>query len=271
MTFLMALALFFQAASKPQFDVASIKPAAPDQRNMSIRTLPGGTVNINNLSLKEIMVLAWRIQPYQISGGLPWIESEHWDISAKPDTPPKQEELQLMIQALLADRFQLKTHFETKELPIYALVPARKDGKLGPNLTEAKEGSCAKFDPTQPRTPQAPGAPPVLNCEQQMMSPRSLTAISVPVGNIVPMLARMLGRTIIDKTGLKGNYDFKVEWTPDESQTAMLPPDAPKPPPDGQGPSIFTALQEQLGLKLESQKGPVQILVIDRAERPSEN
>jgi len=266
------LVLIFQDEKKPQFEVSSIKPAAPDARGMFIRTTPGGTVNITNMTLKEIVVLAWRIQPYQISGGPPWITSTRYDISAKPESAPKDGELQLMLQGMLADRFQLVTHRETRELPVYALVLARKDGKLGPKLTEAMEGGCKAFDPTQPRTPPEPGKPPVLNCGQQMMSPRSLTAVSAPMSGIVPMLARMLGRTIIDKTGLTGKYDISMEWTPDESQTAMLPPDAPKPPPsDNAGPSIFTALQEQLGLKLESQKGPVEMLVIDRAEKPSEN
>jgi uncharacterized protein (TIGR03435 family) len=262
-------ALLTLLVQSPQFEVASIKPAAPDARGMFIRTTPGGMVTVTNMSLKEIMVLAWRIQPYQITGGQPWVSSTRFDISAKPEVAPKQGDLQIMLQALLADRFQLVTHKETRELPIYALVLARKDGKLGPNMTAAKEGSCTKFDPAQPRTPPEPGKPPVLNCGQQMMSPRSLTAISVPVANIVPMLARMLGRTIVDKTGLTGSFDFQLEWTPDE---AMQPPDAPKPAPsDMPGPSIFTALQEQLGLRLESQKGPVEILVIDKAEKPSEN
>lgn len=267
--FAAALILIFQT---PQFEVTSVKPAAPDARGMYLRTTPGGTVNITNMSLKEIMVLAWRIQPYQISGGQPWIASARYDVSAKPENKPKEGELQLMLQAMLADRFQLVVHLETKELPVYALVLARKDGKLGPNLTEAKEGVCATPDPTQPPRRPEPGQAPVRYCGQQMMSPRSLTAVAAPLSGIIPMLARMLGRTVIDKTGLTGKYDISVEWAPDESQTAMLPPDAPRPAPsDAAGPSIFTALQEQLGLKLESQKGPVEMLVIDRAEKPTEN
>jgi uncharacterized protein (TIGR03435 family) len=266
------LVLMLQDPKAPQFEVASIKPSAPDARGIYIRTSPGGTVTVTNMPLKELMTLAWRIQPFQVSGAPPWLDSAHWDISAKAETTPKQGELQLMLQALLADRFQLLTHHETKELPIYALVLARKDGKLGPTMTEAKEGGCTKFDPTQPRTPPEPGKPPVLNCGQQMMGFRNLSAVSIPIANMVPMLSRMLGRTVIDKTGLTGNYDITMEWTPDDAQLSMLPPDVPRPPPpDNPGPSIFTALQEQLGLKLESQKGPVDILVVDRVEKPSEN
>jgi uncharacterized protein (TIGR03435 family) len=177
-----------------------------------------------------------------------------------------------MLQALLADRFQLTLHRETKELPIYALVMARKDGKLGPRLTESKEGGCTMPDPTKPPPPPEPGKPATLGCGGMMMSPRRLTASSVPLANLAPTLSRMLGRTVVDKTGLAGKFDISLEWTPDETQAIQLPPDAPKPlPSDGSGPSIFTALQEQLGLKLESQKGPVEIFVIERAEKPSEN
>lgn len=265
------LMLIAQDDKKPVFEVASIKPAAPDARGMYVRTTPGGRLSVNNMTLKEMIVFAWRIQPYQVSGGPSWLDSIHYDISAKPESSPKQGELQLMLQALLEDRFQLTIHRETKELPIYALVLARKDGKLGPKLIEAKEGGCETFDPANPPGPREPGQAPRLFCGNQMMSFTSMTAVSVPVANIIPMLARTLGRTIVDKTGLTGKFNLNMQWTPDDAQLAMLPPDAPRPASDPSGPSIFTALQEQLGLKLESQKGPVEILVIDRAEKPSEN
>jgi uncharacterized protein (TIGR03435 family) len=267
-TLLMLLALAFQ---KPEFEVASIKPAAPDARGMYIRTTPGGTLTITNMSLKEIMVLAWRVQPYQIEGGPAWISSAHFDISAKPENKPKDGDLPLMLQALLADRFQLKIEHQTKDLPIYALVLARKDGKLGPKLTESQEGGCTKPDPNNPPPPRETGKAPPRNCGQQMMSPRSLTAFQVPLENICPMLGRILGRTVVDKTGLKGNYDISMEWAPDDAQQATLPPDAPRPDTDASASSIFTAIQEQLGLKLESQKGPVEMLVVQKAEKPSGN
>src|SRR5438874_7720365 len=111
-----------QTVARPEFEVASIKPAAPDARGMFIRTAPGGRINVTNMTLKELIVIAYRIQPYQISGGPPWLDSAHYDITAKPETTPKQDELSLMLQALLADRFQLTLRRETKELPIYALV-----------------------------------------------------------------------------------------------------------------------------------------------------
>ncbi len=178
-----------------------------------------------------------------------------------------------MLQALLAERFQLVIHRETKELPMFALVLARKDGKLGPKLVP-HEGECTPPDPTKPPPPREPGEPFAMGCGGMGIGLRGLTAVGVPVGNLVPMLSRILGTTVVDKTGLTNKFDISAEWAPDENQAAaLLPPGAPPPATasDSAGPSIFTAMQEQLGLKLESQKGPVEILVIDRVEKPSEN
>jgi uncharacterized protein (TIGR03435 family) len=239
---------------------------------MFIQPGPGGGLRITNMTLKEMIVIAYRVQPFQITGGPPWMDSLRYDIVAKPETKPKQGEIPLMLQALLADRFQVTLRSETKELPIYALVLAKKDGKPGPQMVESKEGTCIMPDPTKPPPPPEPGKPPALRCGQMMMSPRHLTAISNPVSGMIPMLSRLLGRTIVDKTGLTAKFDITLDWTPDESQTMLLPPDAPKPPAsDTPGPTIFTALQEQLGLKLESQKGPVETFIVERAEKPSEN
>jgi bla regulator protein BlaR1 len=262
-------------APLPRFEVASIKPAAPDQHGTFIRASPGGRLDIQNMPLKELIVLAWRVQPFQLSGGPSWIESAHYDISAKSEGNPKQEENFLMVQSLLVDRFQLKIHHETKELPVYALVVANKDGKIGPQLIESKEGSCTQFDPSKPPPPPEPGKPPALGCGGMWMGPDRINAVGIPISQLSPVLSRMLGRTVVDKTGLTAKYDVKAQWTPDQNQLQALgggaPPGEPVPQFDPNGPSIFTALQEQLGLKLESQKGPVDILVIDHVEKPSEN
>lgn len=265
---LLAALLMFQ----PRFEVASIKPAAPDAKGMYIRNAPGGRVNVTNMTLKELVVMAYRIQPFQIAGGPSWFDSAHFDMSAKAEENAKPGEMPLMLQALLADRFQLVLQKDTKEMPVYALVLARKDGKLGPKLTEKKEGGCETFDPAKPPAPVEPGAPRRRYCGNMMMSPRSLNGVGIPVSNMVPMLARMLGRTVIDKTGLTAKYDISMEWAPDDAQLAAMGPDAPRPAPsDTPGPSIYTALQEQLGLKLESQKGPVEVFTVVKAEKPSEN
>ena len=225
------------------------------------------------MTLKEMIVLAWRIQPFQILGGPAWLDSIHYDVTARPEGKPQQTEIPLMLQSLLEDRFKLTIHRETRQLPIYALVVARKDGKLGPRLTKSKEGGCAPPDPSKPPPLLQPGERPTLGCGGSMMGPGRMMAVSVPVGNLAPGLSRLLGRTVVDKTGLPGNFDIDMEWAPDDARTTqLLPQEAPKPAPSSvSGPSIFTALQEQLGLKLESRKGPVDILVIERAEKPSEN
>jgi uncharacterized protein (TIGR03435 family) len=258
-------ALTLGAQTRPQFEVASIKPSPADARGMFIRPRPGGGVVITNMTLKEMIVLAWRVQPFQISGGPSWLDSLHFDVTAKPETRPAPLELPLMLQALLEERFQLALHRETKELPVYALVLARKDGKLGPGMKEAKEGACPPPDPNRPLP--RPGERQELPCGGMRMSPQSYSGVSVPVANLAQPLSRLLGRTVIDKTGLTAKFDIDVEWTPDE--TLALPTGAAAS--SGAGPSIFTAFQEQLGLKLENQKGPVEILIIDRAEKPTEN
>lgn len=269
---LLATAVALAQDPAPPFEVlASIKPAAPGQRARMMRPTPGGRLNINNMTLKDLIQFAFRVQPFQISGGPAWLDSENYDIVAKADHDPGQDQLPLMLQSLLADRFALKIHREMKDMPVYALVLAKSAGKETPGLTDAKEGGCAVRDPTAPIQPPTPGKPPTLYCGNMMMGINQLYAQAIPLGNIVPMLSRMLGRTVIDKTGVTGKFDIHLEWTPDPSQLQFLPPDAPKPNFDPSGPSIFTALQEQLGLKLESQKGPVEILIIDHAERPSEN
>jgi uncharacterized protein (TIGR03435 family) len=256
----------------PAFEVATVKPAAPDARGRYFRPGPGGGISITNMPLKDMIEFAWSVQPFQVSGGPAWIDSTPYDIIAKPETKPSQSELPVMLQALLADRFQLRIRHETKEMPIYALVVARKDGKLGPDLVESKAGSCQKVDPAHPPAPPQPGAAPSRYCGQMMISPIGLTVISHTISELTPLLSRMLQRTVVDETGLKGNFDISLD----------LPPDALRGPSpqscddnpartDSTATSIFTAFQERLGLKFESKKGPVEMIVVEKAEKPSDN
>jgi uncharacterized protein (TIGR03435 family) len=262
-----------QPDARPQFEVASIKPAAPGAPGFPLRISfgPGGTFTATNFSLKDLIANAWDLEPYQISGGPAWLDSARFNISAKAERSPKGDEARLMEQSLLANRFQLVMHRETKEHPIYALVLEKKDGKLGARLTQSKEGNCKPRDPSVPIPRPEAGKPPALPCGMLAGNPRSLRAAAVPLAELAKRLSGVLGRTVIDQTGLTGDFDFILEWTPDESQFLQLPPGAPKPPPEADPVSIFTAIQEQLGLRLESRKGPVETFVIDRAEKPSEN
>jgi uncharacterized protein (TIGR03435 family) len=241
-----------------KFEVASVKPAAPNAAGTYLGPGPGGGLTIANMSLKDLIIMAYGLQPFQASGGPPWVDSARYDIVARPKSRPKLDEIPMMLQALLADRFHLALHRETKELPIYALVVARTAGKLGPNM---KESACIR-----PETPTAPELGKGPSCGFMRMARGSLQTTGVPLDQFVVSVSRMVGRKVVDKTGLMGGFDMTLEWTADQATQPIG--DELKSSADGL--SIFAALQEQLGLKMESQKGPVEIFVIDRAEKPSE-
>ena len=272
------------AEPAPTFEVASIKPNHTGSRGVSIMNPPGGRFVATNIALKMLIRVAYKVQDFQITGGPGWINSERFDIEAKAENSPAvdilkltedqrdalQERQRLRLQALLADRFQLKLHRDTKDLPVYALVVA----KNGPKLHEAAPISSAVATPN----PQGPKGP-AFKGRGMRMTRGQLSGQEVTLQFLTDALSSQLGRTVIDRTGLKGSYDFTLQWTPDESQSQMFrgpgpggpeSPDSP-PPPESSGPSIFTAVQEQLGLKLDSAKGPVEILVIDHVEQPSAN
>jgi bla regulator protein blaR1 len=239
-------------ATNQQFEVASIKPNNSGENNFSIRIKPGGRMVASNASLWMLITATYQVQDYQLSGGPAWLKSARFDIDAKgpfkPDIPVN-DQISQMGQALLADRFQLKLHREAKEMPVYALLAA----KNGPKLDPARGGNC--FDPTAGIPPPAPDARP---CGGFNMNNDRLLGAAIPMERMARALSRFVGRPVVDKTGLGGTFDITLHWTPDDA-------------PSSSDPSIFTALQEQLGLRLESQKGPVEVLVIDSAQLPSAN
>jgi len=246
------------------FEVASIKPNKSGDPNVMLMFTPNG-FSATNAPLREIIRLAYQVPEFQMSGGPPWINSERYDIEAKVDSSAAeqlrhldQDQHRQMLQSLLEDRFQLKVHQETKELPVYALLV----GKNGPKLHEAKP------DDTYPDGIKDEAG--VGRAGLMRMGPGRIKAQGLPMATVVRLLSQQLGRTVLDKTGLMGNYDIELQWTPDNIPASMIGPDG-KPTPEISGPSVFTAMQEQLGLKLESQKGPVEVLMINRVERPSEN
>jgi uncharacterized protein (TIGR03435 family) len=263
-------------APSPSFEVASIKPNRSGELNISIGFQPGRFVTTGT-TVKQLIALAYDVRDLQVSGGPSWVDSERYNIEAKepdsfaqelPKLAPAQRaaQLRLMVQSLLADRFKLKLRHESKELPVYALVVA----KNGPKLHEAKPGD------TYPNGMKGPDG--VGHAGMMRMGPGQLTGQGLPAESLARLLSQALGRTVMDQTGLKGSYDFTLQWTPEPTQGAMLKgPEGGKPvtdnapPLESSGPSIFTAIQEQLGLKLESRKGPVDNLVIDHVEKPSEN
>jgi uncharacterized protein (TIGR03435 family) len=166
------------------FEAATVKPSAADATATAIFMPPGGRLEIKNMTLKEMIANAWSIQPFQVSGGPAWLDSAHYDISAKSTTERRREDVLLMLQSLLADRFQLVFRRETRQLPIYALVLARKDGKPGPRLSLSKESACIQPDPVNPFA-----VDPMRLCGAFELGPEGLKLVSAPIGSLTPRLS----------------------------------------------------------------------------------
>jgi bla regulator protein BlaR1 len=266
------------SAPPPAFDVASVKPDKSGRMGTRIMFQPGGRFTADNITLKFLIRVAYEVQDFQISGGPAWIGSDRYDVEARAEGAPQGDlrtmseeqrkadlaRRRLMIQALLADRFKLTLHKESKEAPIYALVLAKSGLKIKELPPEVK----ATPDPADTPDKPDPKRPPRGGMR---MGRGELTGQGVKLTFLAEALSNQVGRTVLDQTGLKGDYSFELKWTPDENQGAAFKGPGDAPPADANGPSIFTAIQEQLGLKLDSQKGPVDLLVIDHAEKASEN
>jgi uncharacterized protein (TIGR03435 family) len=289
---LVPIAIVLAQPPQPQFEVASIKPNKSGDGRVMIGVQPGGRFTATNVPLKFLIRQAYQLQDFQIVGGPDWITSDRFDVIAKSEAddlgdPFRAEKQgqpsrgQLMIRALLAERFKLQVHNEDREMPIFGLVLARSDGKLGPQLQKSTTDCDAMMARGRgrgamppPGPPPAPGQPgDRMQCGIRV-APGNLSVGGSTLAQVASSLGMFVGRVVVDKTGLTGPYDFTLTWTPD--QMANRPPGGPDPlingvPIDPNGPSIYTAVQEQLGLKLESQRGPVGVLVIDRAEHPVEN
>ena len=238
-----------------KFEVATIKPANPDLRGMGVSPLPGGGFSAQGVNLRFLILYAYGIQDFQLSGGPGWIASDRYDIEAKPEKPDSpaeynektaNERVRERLRALLAERFHLALRKEAKELSTYSLVVA----KGGPKLTETK--------------PDGPRGGIRRNSGM-------LLSTGAPFEYFVTALSQTLGRPVVDETGLGSKrFDFELRFAEDQS-FAGLKPGAPAAEEAADQPSIFTALQSQLGLKLEAKKGQVDFFVIERAEKPSAN
>jgi len=253
-------------APTQQFDVATIKPNNSGADTSFNRIMPGGRLSAENAPLRALIASAYNVRFSQLSGGPSWLDSAHYDIEARGQLKPGikvADQISLMLQALLVDRFRLKIHREPKEMPIYVLTVA----KTGPKLEASQGAPC--LDPLGGQEPRiadlASGR--IRPCGGFSNAPGQMLGSRVTMAKFAATLSSTLSRTVVDKTGLTGTYDLALKWLPDDSSTPLAP-DAPAPAiPEDRGPSIFTALQEQLGLRLESQKGPVETLVIDSVEK----
>jgi uncharacterized protein (TIGR03435 family) len=271
-------------ASKPSFEVASVKQNKSGEGFIRFGLQPGGRFTAQNVPVRELIRFAYNLQPFQIEGGPGWVSSDRFDVTAKaegdiPPTGPGQSgPIQEMMQGLLAERFKLKIRRETKEMPVYALVMARSDGKLGKQIEPSTidcvaqrgrgAGPGGRGGPGgPPPAPPQPGERPQCG---MFMGIGSVGAGDVAIEQLAQLLSQQVQRIVIDKTGLTGRYSFNLEFTPAQMPPpGAVPPGVQLPAVNPDGPSIFTALQEQLGLKLDSTRGPVETLVIDSIEPPT--
>jgi uncharacterized protein (TIGR03435 family) len=278
------------AGDKPKFEVASVRPNTNDDGKVMFGIQPGGRFNVVNFPLWDLIRQAYSLQRTQIVGAPDWAETARYDIVAKaegdipgmmPGSGPGP--LSFMLQDLLQDRFKLRAHRETRELPVYALMLARSDKKLGAGLRPSTV-DCAAMRGRGARAGMPPGPPPpgagAPNAAAALgrperppcgmrVAPNQVMAGGMPLAQLTQMLSQFTQRVVIDRTGLEGTFDIDLTFTPERMPQGAPPPGAPPISIDPNGPSLFTALQEQLGLKLESERAPVEVLVIDHVERPT--
>ena len=250
------------SSSEPAFEVTSVKPNRSGLSSSGSTTRAGGGYVGTNLTLHQLVTEAYRLRPFQVIGGPGWIKIDRFDINARaPEGTTGRPDP--MLRTLLADRFKLRVHTETKEQQVYALVVARPDGRLGLKLTPATQDCAA---PARDGGPGAVASQTRSPCGMNVNSSSTsgtLTGIGQPLSRLATALSGFaVDALVIDRTGLTGNFDIELQWTPDNLRSVAAAA-------GGDGPSLFTALQEQLGLKLESARGPVEYLVIDSAEQPT--
>lgn len=234
-----------EGAARPAFEVISIKPTQGQPINSGFRRASPRTLNATNVTVRFLIGYAYDVRDDQISGGPAWIDSERYEVVAKaPEGAAASTALtRLRTQSLLADRFHVVLHRDTREMPTFA-------------LTVAKNGPKGLHDPSSGR-PDFVSNGHHLSCQRVSMAMFAKE-----------FLARETGRSVLDKTGIAGEFDFTLDWSPDEAPPGAA---ADAGDPFAKSPSLLDALEEQLGLKLEKQKGPVEVLVVDRAEKPAEN
>jgi uncharacterized protein (TIGR03435 family) len=241
------------------FEVASVKPNVSGDPAATIGTQPGGRYFAINVKARDLVAAAYGRQPYQVVGGPSWLDADRFDVNAKasadqpltpgtPGGPPSAT--QLMVRALLAERFSLVSHEEKREMPMFHLVRARADGSFGSGVRPST-ADCS--------IPQAPVPTGQRSPCGVRLGPGLLSAGSRTMAALASLLSQFVQRTVADHTEVSGRFDFDLSWAPDVP--GNLPPET--------GPGIFTAVQEQLGLKLQPARGPFDVLVVDSIERPT--
>jgi len=263
-----AVAIVGRAQDKDAtFEVATVKANKSGESNGMLQRQPGGRMTATNMPLRPMITYAYQIAGYQLAGGPGWVDSARYDVVAKMDGNPAAvapgagiDPMQVALQHLLADRFKLKVHREPRDMDIYALVML-KPGTPGPQLKPTTEDCAAAAAAAQRGAPlTGPNAP---FCGSSI-GPGTIRFGGLPASQIARTLSILSGRFVADRTGLSGSWDFDLKFAPEQRGQ----PPGGNAPNDSDLPSFYTAVQEQLGLKLESTKGPVDVVVIDSIEMP---
>jgi uncharacterized protein (TIGR03435 family) len=243
---------FGQSMAPPKYEVSSIKPTAGSDDRHAFRIESDGTLYATGITLRRLMMTGYDLQGFRFIGGPGWLAAKRWDVQAKPSRPASDKETRPMLRALLEDRFQLKDHSETRNMPVYELTVASRGSKL----QRVQDGNFT---------------------QDIRIGNGAIRFTKATVATFASQLTYALARPVIDKTGITGEFNIALEWTPVPGEdggptTSGLPPGTPEQAASIlDGPSIFTAIEEQLGLRLKPGRGPVEVVVIDSVRMPAAN
>jgi uncharacterized protein (TIGR03435 family) len=246
-------AVLYAQTTAPAFEAASIKPVSSASQAMIIRTPPSGVITASNINALMLIWYAYDVRDFRVVDAPPWANTEHFQVTAKAPANSTTDDIRAMMRALLAERFHLQAHRDTREMPIDVLAPA--DGEKGGPGLKASAEVC--------------DAPPARSCGQTGYG--RITAHGSSMDALATSLTVMTKRVVVNKTGLTGRFDYTLVYTPDDIALAANPERARAEFPniDPNGPTLRTALREQLGIDLRTERGPVDVVVVDRLERPT--
>jgi uncharacterized protein (TIGR03435 family) len=245
-----------QPPARPSFEAVTVKPSKSTEPGFMLRLYPGGRLQGAHVTLKWLVTVAYHLQKHQVTGSIPGFDTERYDIEATAGRPIGDPEGELMLQSLLEDRFHLKFHRETREMRIYSLLPGKNGIAAAPNLHSSPSGDCGKM--TTPDSAQTRTSEPT-PCGGESVNAGKIIGHRTTLDEFAGNLAIMVDTSVTNNTGLRGSYDLSLTWSPDQARNS-----------DDTGPSLFTALEEQLGLKLQAGRGTVDVLVVDSADKQPE-
>ena len=258
-------------APRPAFDAASVKVNGAHDGPSRVATFPN-RLSAVNATLRVLVRYAFNVPDYRLSGGPNWMDADRFDVEGAAGRTAEFDEVRAMTRTLLEDRFSLRSHVEQRDQPIFVLTVARRDGKLGDQLSPAGAECKPVTRPTgapPPPPPPPPGTGPSVPGCPSMFGLGGISARRIPMSLLISSLSSYLNRHIVERTNLTGMFDLDLRWTPDQLPQGSAGAPVRIMPFDPNGPSLSTALQEQLGLRVESERGRVDVLVIDSVEKPT--